>query len=138
MPNDTLLLVHTPRQRFVVPKSDVYTIQSVISAEVQAPQTQQIALGTLFHPADVSTQKRQHAMIVPLRRREIALLVDRIDMLTTRPQHYDLPALLCSRLQQPWSVAAWEIENQLVIQLDVRAIARSILVSSTRHGQPHL
>lgn len=122
---ETLLLVHTPRQRFVVSKADVYALRTVGKQEAM-PQAVHVALGTLFDPLDVSILKRQHGMVVPLRRKEITLLVDRIDMLDNLPVRHALPALLYSRLQDPWSIAAFEIESRLVIQLDVRAIARSL------------
>lgn len=131
----TLLLIHTQRQRFVVSSGDVYAIRSVAAADAPEPQAIHVALGTLFGQADSSNAKRHHGMVVPLRRKVITFLVDRIDTLDTPPHQHPLPALLSSRLQAPWSLGVYEIEQQLVIQIDIRAIARSVLAGYTSNGK---
>lgn len=134
MADETLLLVHTPRQRFLASNADIYTIRAGLVEQEPAPNVVQIGLGAFFDPADVSMLKRQHGMVVPLRRKEITFLVDRIDLLEIRPQRYELPPLLVSRLRAPWALGAFAIDDQLVVHLDMRALARSVLSAKPSHG----
>ena len=39
-----------------------------------------------------------------------------------------LPALLRERLQQPWAIGALELDDDLIVKLDLRAVARSAML----------
>jgi hypothetical protein len=66
-------------------------------------------------------------LIVPLRRRYVALLVDYVDTFLERAASVPLPTLLRERLQQPWAVGALVLDDDLIVKLDLRAVARSAM-----------
>jgi hypothetical protein len=39
-----------------------------------------------------------------------------------------LPTLLRERLQQPWAVGALVLDDDLIVKLDLRAVARSAML----------
>jgi chemotaxis signal transduction protein len=88
-----------------------------------------VELGQLLDPADRSAHVRRRALIVPLRRRYIALLVDYVDSFLERTASVPLPALLHGRLRQPWAVGALQYDDDLIVQIDLRAVARSALLT---------
>ncbi len=132
MPTVPLLVVTTAQHRYAVRRDDVSELR-LIDAEASGGGMQswvKVDLGALLYPGDTSTQRRRHAMFVPLRRKQIVLMVDRIDMVEgTQP--LPLPMLLQARLLQPWSVGVLQIEDQVVVQIDIRAVARSVLLTPT-------
>ncbi len=136
MTSSKVLLAQTARQRYAIKRDDVLSIELIgeegPTQHVDARGNAYIGveLGALIDPADRSTQTRQRALLVALRRRVVALLVDHVELVETDKVEV-LPALLAERLQQPWSVAALMIEDNLVVQLDIRALARSALLQTT-------
>jgi hypothetical protein len=135
MANDVLLIVRTALRRYAIRRDDLFDIKLVVGpADLEAGGLFErpcvgIELGPLLDPYDQSTQARRRALIVPLRRRYIALLVDYVDGFLERAVCAPLPALLYQRLSQPWAVGALALEDDLVVQLDLRAVARSAMLN---------
>lgn len=92
-------------------------------------------VGTASRSCRCQRQAATPCLIVPLRRRTIALLVDAVDNLVDHAIVQPLPPLLRDRLREPWATGVLLIDEQPVVQLDVRAIARSILLRRTRDTQ---
>ncbi len=133
-----LLIVRTTRHRYVVRREDVATLRAINRRTGNVRETDEdqsvimVELGTLLDPEDVSEMQRRHALIVPLRRRTIALLVDAVDNLVDHAAVQPLPPLLHQRLHEPWATGVLLMDEHPVVQLDVRAIARSVLLRRTR------
>jgi hypothetical protein len=135
MPNDVLLIVRTALRRYAVRRDDLLDIKLVAEpADLRAGglfdrNCVGVELGPLLDPADQSAKFRRRALIVPLRRRYIALLVDYVDSFLERAVCAPLPALLRARMRQPWAVGALALDDDLIVQIDLRAVARSALVN---------
>ena len=135
-----LLIVRTARRRYIVRREDVATLRAMTRSdngrrEEADSSVIAVELGPLIDPDDVSTAQRQHALIIPLRRRSIALLVDAVDAIIDHADIQPLPPLLGELLREPWTTGVLLIDDQPVVQLDVRAIARSILLQRTRASE---
>jgi hypothetical protein len=134
MTNDTLLIVKTARHRYAVHKDDVQEIKLIAStAELEIGGRFDrpclgVELGPLLDQYDTSELARRRALIVPMRRRYVALLVDYIETFLERATSWPLPTLLRERLRQPWAVGALVFDDDVIVQLDLRAVARSALV----------
>jgi hypothetical protein len=135
MPDDILLIVRTALRRYAVRRDDLFDIKLVGGpADLLAPGLFEracvgVELGPLLDPADQSTRSRHLALIVPLRRRYVALLVDDVDTFVERAASAPLPALLRARLGQPWAVGALAVDDDLILQIDLRAVARSAMLN---------
>ncbi len=129
-----LIIIRTTRRRYAVRHDDVAALRVVARAEdlhrqdVAGRPYVGVELGPLLDPADRSDAERRHALIVPLRRRNVALLVDAVDTLIEHAAPQPLPSLLRDRLRPPWAIGAVLINDQLVVQLDIREVARSALL----------
>ena len=137
---EMLLIIRTAQHRYIVRREDVATLRAMTRGddgrrEDADPSVIAVELGPLIDPADVSTVQRRHALIIPLRRRNIALLVDAVDTIVEHADVQPLPQLLRERLHEPWATGVLLIDDQPVVQLDVRAIARSILLQRTRASE---
>jgi len=135
-----LLIIRTAQHRYIVRREDVATLRAIArggdnSGEEADPPVIAAELGPLIDPDDVSTVQRRHALIIPLRRRNIALLVDAVDTIVEHADVQPLPQLLRERLHEPWATGVLLIDDQPVVQLDVRAIARSVLLQRTRASE---
>ncbi len=135
-----LLIIRTAQHRYIVRREDVATLRAMTRGddgrrEDADPSVIAVELGPLIDPADVSTVQRRHALIIPLRRRNIALLVDAVDTIVEYADVQPLPPLLRERLREPWATGVLLIDDQPVVQLDVRAIARSIVLQRTRASE---
>ena len=125
------LLVHTGVRRYIIPQGDVFAIRAVnTAAEIQNPALVTVDLGAFIDPNDRSEQPPRHGLFVPLRRKQIVLLVSKVDMLEQPLSHHPLPQLMRDNLKQPWAVGVYGLEHDLVVQLDLRAVARSVLLTS--------
>jgi hypothetical protein len=132
MANNTTVIVRTALRRYAIQRDDLTEIRLVASpADLEAGYLGRpclgVELGPLLDPTDHSALRRRRALLVPMRRRYIALLVDYIDTFLERNVCVPLPALLRERLREPWAIGALIIEDDVVVQLDLRAVARSIL-----------
>lgn len=133
MASGTLLIVRTARRHYAVARADIADMRML--ADAAALQAEgcfgrpcvTAELGPLLDPADQSGMRRRHALLVPLRRRYVALLVDAIETFLEQYISAPLPALLHEKLRQPWAVAALHTNGLPVVQLDLRAVARSVL-----------
>ena len=127
-----LLIVRTARHRYAIRRDDVMEIKLVnnVTAMPRDERSQPyigFELGPLLDLADHSAMERRRALVVPLRRRKVALLVDRIDSFEQDAQVMPLPELLGARLNQPWALGALLIDDQVIVQIDLWAVARSAL-----------
>ncbi|HWQ14529.1 MAG TPA: chemotaxis protein CheW [Roseiflexaceae bacterium] len=132
-----LLIVRTALRRYAVLRSDITEVRLLAGPDdLQGGDRPyvRVELGPLLDPADRSAQLRRQALVVPLRRRNIALLVDRVEEFLERPAVHPLPALLRERLRDPWATGALLLDGDIVIQLDLRAVARSALLNMPAQG----
>ena len=121
MVEQQLFLLDTHLYRYLVPKSDIAALQTV---DGWSPYI--FDLGALLDPCDQMTRRRGAGLVTPLRRKQLVFVVERIDLLEHAPPQSPLPGLLAPQLTQPWASGAREIAGQLVIQLDLRAVARTV------------
>ena len=134
MSTTVLMIVKTALRRYAVRRDDLVDVKMAQAGDMfhvaGSTDSQYIGfeLGPLLDPADCSSLKRRRALIVPLRRRYIALMVDYIETFLEQANSIPLPALLRERLQEPWAVGALILEDGPVVQLDLRAVARSALL----------
>jgi hypothetical protein len=134
MATTVLMIVKTALRRYAVRRDDLLDVKMTQAGDVLqvegASDREYIGfeLGPLLDPADHSGLKRRRALIVPLRRRYIALMVDYIETFLEQADSIPLPALLRDRLREPWAVGALVLEDDLVVQLDLRAVARTALL----------
>jgi chemotaxis protein histidine kinase CheA len=136
MPTDLMLIVRTARRRYAISRDDVMEIKLVTDASVMPTDERGrpyigIELGPLLDPEDRSDLARRRAVVVPLRRRKVALLADRVESFQERAQVVALPELLRARLTQPWVIGALLLDDEVVVQIDPRAVARSALAQSS-------
>jgi hypothetical protein len=135
MANSVLMVVKTATRRYAVRRDDLLDVKMArIGADLQIDGLADrpylgFQLGKLLDPSDGSALARCRALIVPLRRRYIALLVDNVETFLEHAEVFPLPELLRQRLYQPWATGALIVEDDLMIQLDLRAVARSALLA---------
>lgn len=139
MTEDLLLIVKTALHRYAVRRADLLDVRMIADpAMIERGMFDRpclgVELGTLLDPADQPSLARRHALIVPLRRKYIALLVDYVDTFLERIQCAPLPALLQQRLRQPWAIGALALGDDVIVELDLRAVARSALLSRSDLG----
>jgi len=132
MLSDMTLIVRTARHRYAVRRDDVSEIKLVADASAMANDEGGrpylgIELGPLLDPEDRSSLARRRALVIPLRRRLVALLADRVESFQENAQVVMLPELIGARLREPWVIGALVLDNEVIIQLDLRAVARSAL-----------
>lgn len=128
-----LMIVKTAQRRYAVRRDELIDVRMAQPGDILHESG--FELGPLLDPADRSTLQRHRALIVPLRRRSVALLVDQIETFLEHADSQPLPALLHTRLRQPWAVGALALDDGLVVQLDLRAVARSALASLSNQGR---
>ncbi len=134
MAKDVLLIVRTALCRYAVYHDDLFEVKLIAHpAALRAGGIYNrpcigVELGPLLDPLDQSTLTRRRALIVPLRRRYVALLVDYVDTFLERAASVPLPTLLRERLQQPWATGALVLDDDLIVKLDLRAVARSAML----------
>ncbi|NTV63789.1 MAG: hypothetical protein HGA65_09665 [Oscillochloris sp.] len=90
-------------------------------------------LGPLLHEAgDDGRPGRRHAMLISLRRRSVALLVDRIDSLVgyEQPAIQTLSPLLTKRLVRPWFLGVVVYHDEPILLLDLRRIATDVAIGA--------
>jgi hypothetical protein len=140
MASNVLLIVRTALCRYAVRHDDLFEVKLITDAtELRAGGLYDrpcigVELGSLLDPSDQSSLVRRRALIVPLRRRYVALLVDYVDTFLEQAASLPLPALLRERLQQPWAIGALALDDDLIVKLDLRAVARSAMISYAGEG----
>ena len=135
MSTNLMLIVRTARHRYAVRRDDVMEIKLVANvAAMPCDERGQpyvgFELGPLLDPTDHSAMERRRALVVPLRRRKVALLADRIDSFEENAQVVLLPELLGGRLNKPWALGALMLGDDVIVQIDLWAVARSALARS--------
>ena len=135
MTAETLLIVKTNLRRYAIRRDELLDVKLVPNVAALAAggiydrPCLGVELGTLLDPADRTILARRRALIVPLRRRYIAFLVDYIETFLENVAPAPLPALLGERLRLPWATGALAIEDEVIVQLDIRAVARGVLAN---------
>jgi hypothetical protein len=133
-----LLIVRTALRRYAVSREDVAELRLVAGPrDLETPGAGGrpyvgVDLGALLDPADRSALIRRRALVVPLRRRNVALLVDRVDEFHEHLPVLPLPELLRGRLREPWATGALLLGDEIIVAIDLRAVARTALLS---HGE---
>jgi hypothetical protein len=134
MASDVLLIVRTAQHRYAVRHDDLFEVKLIADPdELRAGKLFNrpcigVELGPLLDPSDQSGLTRRRALIVPLRRRYVALLVDYVDAFLERAAAVPLPTLLRERLHQPWAIGALMFDDDLIVTIDLRAVARSAML----------
>lgn len=129
---DLLLIVCTARRRYAVRRTDVAEVRLVANTSTM-PRDERgqpyigVELGPLLDADDRSDLARRRALVVPLRRRKVALLADQVESFHEHAQVVALPELFSARLSQPWAIGVLLLGDEVIVQLDVRAVARSAL-----------
>jgi hypothetical protein len=127
-----ILIIRTARRRYAVRRDDVIDIRLVPDA-ANMPLDERgrpfigVELGPLIDRDDRSSLRRRRALVVPMRRRKVALLADLVESFHEQIQPVRLPDLLGARLSLPWVVGALLLDDDVILQLDLRAVARSVL-----------
>jgi chemotaxis signal transduction protein len=132
-----LLLVRTALRRYAIRRDDLAALRLVsgahdLAADESGKPFVAADLGALLDPLDRSTAPRRSALVVPLRRRSVALLVDAVEDLLERAAPGPLPPLLTRHLREPWSAGTLVVGEELLVLLDIRAVARSALLAAQR------
>lgn len=135
---DLLVMIQTAGQRYLVRRDQFIELRLISWAgDLERPDPRGKALlacdlANLFNLAETNEYARRHALIVPTRRRGLALLVDRADDLTDSRimTILPLPKLLARRLARPWFLGvALEGETPLLL-LDLRQIAQDAMLTT--------
>lgn len=137
MPSGILLLARTRIRRYAVRFDDVSAVRRVSSpADAQHDDAERapilVDLGALFDPHDLLADDYRHGLVVPIRRRQVVLLVAAVETFLDHPQVHPLPTMMQRRLQQPWAIGVLALDDTPTVVLDVRAVARSVMVSHSR------
>lgn len=132
------LIACTALRRYAFDQGDVMAIRlaspggGVAGLDERGQPFVNVQLGALLDPADREAAPRQRALIVAMRRRSIALLVDQVEQAPDAAQAAPLPALLRARLREPWATGALLYDDLVVVKLDLRAVVRSVLAAPPR------
>jgi hypothetical protein len=141
MPTDMLVITRTALRRYVFRRDDLLEMRSIAAAELRSPTDTQpyiaVELGEWLDPRDRSAQRRRHALIVPLRRRFVALLVDSVETFVDKHALLPLPPLLHTHMREPWAIGVLPIDDDIAVALDARAIARSALSTQSPPALRH-
>lgn len=131
------VIVVAGAQRYAVRYDDITLVRSVEMDELETlrdPRGRPLmvrALHAWLYATAEMPVGRCHALIVPLRRRSVALLVERVEEMTrfTVTDIQPLPVLVRSALEHGWlsGVVSWE--GQPILVLDAVQIARDIITA---------
>jgi len=142
---DMLLTIRSSTQRYVVRRDHVRELRLILNDDdLEQPDERGKALiccelDNLLSGHQVYSVSRRHALIVHLRRRSVALLIDRIeDARPTGELEADirpLPALLARRLARPWFLGVLVRDETPLLVLDLRQIAQDVLLQQQQKQQ---
>lgn len=142
---DMLLTIRSSTQHYVVRRDHVRELRLILSEDdLERPDERGKALlccelDAVLSGHEAYSVSRRHAMIVHLRRRSVALLIDRIE--EARPTHEieqticPLPPLLARRLARPWFLGVLVRDEIPLLVLDLRQIAQDVLLQEQQHKQ---
>lgn len=135
------VIIRTALRQYAIRRGDVASMLPIHTpAEVVALGSAQypalsVELGAWFDAADCSPAGRRHALIVPLRRRPIVFLVERIEQALENPHVHPVPSLLANGLREQWALGVITLEDQLAVLVDLRAVARSVVLQQRQDIQ---
>lgn len=142
---DMLLTIRSSTQRYVVRRDHVRELRLILSDDdLEQPDERGKALiccelDDLLSGHQSYSVSRRHALIVHLRRRSVALLIDRIeDARPTGELEADirpLPALLARRLERPWFLGVLIRDETPLLVLDLRQIAQDVLLQQKQQAE---
>jgi hypothetical protein len=124
-----LLQIQTARNSYIVRAADIHTImvarpdRELVIPDPQQRPCDQVELGSLLHPDDRHGGEQWKALVIQLRRKFVGLLVVAVEQLEGVTTASPLPELLRQRLNQPWANGVLDLNGQVLVQLDLRAIA---------------
>jgi hypothetical protein len=134
-----VVIVRAATRRYAVRRADLAGIKRAEAAPVGTRDAERpfasVALGPLLEHAGIANEPAPQALLVSLRRRTVALLVERVEEFLEQPQVHPLPGLLREHLQHEWSAGVVEHDDELVVLLDLRAVARSVLLRDKQESQ---
>lgn len=131
-----LLEVLTATRRYLVPRSHLDSLGQVAPGDAppaldgRGRPVVALDLGPLLDPADQGPPGRRHALTVALRRRSVALLVERAEALGSPGPLQPLGPLLAGRLARPWAIGAVVLGETPVVVLDLRRIAADVALGA--------
>jgi chemotaxis signal transduction protein len=136
---DLFLTVQTALHRYIVRRDQVHHLQ-LVSSDDDLEQTDErgkpiinCELAPLLDARDRYNMLRYHALIVRLRRRSVALLVDRIEdarvYTEASERFHPLPPLLSRQLHRPWFLGVLIRDEVPLLVLDLRQIAQDVLMN---------
>jgi hypothetical protein len=136
MTADLFITISTARAQYVLRRDQVSELRRITGpADLERPDLRgkpmsSQELGPLLDPADIASRPGCHAVIVPTRRRGLALLVERVDTLHQDDESriYPLPALLARHLSRPWYLGVMLRGATPLLLLDLRQIAQYVLL----------
>lgn len=130
-----LLDLRSAGRRYFVPRSHVDRLELLAPAE--APTTDERGrpvvvrdLGQLLGGVAEPAKERRQALSVTLRRRTVALLVDRVESLELGARVQPLAPLLARRLAAPWVVGVVADGDDPVLVIDLRRIAADVALGA--------
>lgn len=131
-----LLNVVTSRHKYIVRRDQIFELWLIASendltrTDERGKPVSSCELAPLLDPDDMPTRKRRHALVVPTRRRSIALLVDEVTDAYTVDEDYILPMpdLFKKRLKRPWCIGVVIQDDIPYLVLDLRMIAQDVLL----------
>jgi chemotaxis signal transduction protein len=140
-----LLAIETAHHRYLVRRELIRGMRTVAStADLERPDERGRPvvgreLGPLLDATDQPQRARRHALLVPLRRRSVALLVERVaeTIHCTDPaaELHPLPPLLARSLAHEWIDGVLLRDTQPVLVLNVWRIAQHVLRQTKQ--EPH-
>lgn len=131
-----LLTVQTVLHRYVVCHDQIFELRIVNDvAELEQIDSRgrpmvSRTLGSLLDPSDTLRARRCHALIVQLRRRSVALLVERVENFHTIEMPnlvQPLAPLMAQRLEHTWFLGAMIHNEEPILVLDLPQIALEAL-----------
>ncbi len=133
-----LIVVRTERRRYALRRDDVLTLQvasdGALPRDPDGTQPLVAELAALIGSPEHSARRRQHALIVQLRRQRVALLVSEVLSFVHAAEVAPLPPLIAARRYREWAIGVVSYEGALIVALDARVVARgAVLARSNIH-----
>lgn len=132
---DLLMAVRAGAHSYLVPRTHVDQIRLLDGAALPAADARGrplvgCALSDLLDPGGPPAARRQHALLVELRRRSVALLVERVEALESAGSlgQQPLAPFLSRSLARPWFLGAAIYAGEPALILDLRRIAMDVTI----------
>jgi chemotaxis signal transduction protein len=130
-----LLELRASGGRYYAPRSHVDRLEILRPAEAPVADDRGRPiilreLGPLLGVAAGEVAGRRQALTVALRRRSVALLVDRVETLELQATVRPLAPLIARRLVAPWVLGAVDDGDSPIVVLDLRRIAADVALGA--------